>query len=427
MILIIGMITMVCMPLVSAIQTDSIYVGETGKIAGYCTYDYDANRYGDYIVWTRALDIYDNSGNVAPDNDVTDFRDPSWIMVQRISTGESWNLTEDYNAGLKVSPNQYYHSQSASINDGKILYEYVYGDEAWERTLFMYNITFNETWQIPHQSLSTYTSGYEHQIFGDWIYFTHYGTGRYIYIYNYETGEGRRIDGGATSNGNLGMDDEFVWFTDSTTTPRVMKMYGLATGRSITISGINIGASIYASNKASLDGKLGIYLDDGDADSYILDLVGENITDQGGDITIYWEDIASENIIEVDLEDSYDSYAPFTDGYNAVYSISDGSQQDILYYHISDGRQYYIASSNNDERLSDFSGTIILYHSNINSFTHDNDKSDDYDIYRTISDTENIGHTITNIIPIVIILIAVFFIAGALIYFGNSGSSGGML
>ena len=66
----ISMLIIVAMPIANAIQTDKIYVGTTGAIGGYNTYDYDAQRYGDYIVWIRALDIYDDLGNVAPDGSV---------------------------------------------------------------------------------------------------------------------------------------------------------------------------------------------------------------------------------------------------------------------------------------------------------------------------------------------------------------------
>lgn len=428
-ILIIGMIMMVCMPIVNAIQTDKIYVGETGIIGGYPTYDYDAQRGSDYIVWTRSIDIYDSIGNVNPDGDTSDIFDPSWIMVHQVSTGESWNITPDYDAGLKISPNYYYHSQSVSIDGSKILYEVMYGNDDWEKTLYMHNITTNETWHIPHGTLSAYTSGHDHQIHGDWIYFTHYGGGgRYIYVYNYITGEGRRIDGGALDNGNLGINDDFMWFTDRTGTPDIMKIYGLENGKLTQIDGTNIGASIYGCNKASYNDRyLGITLKIGtDYDSYIIDLEGMNITDDGGDVTIYWENIASENIIEVDTEDSYDSFAPYTDGYYAIYQYTDNNN-DIMIYNIGEDRKTYFASSNNDEILTDFTGSTILYNSNINSFTHNNDATDDYDIYRSLSDTENMANSFITIVPIVILIIFGFVIVGVFSVLGNNSGYGGML
>lgn len=427
--IVIGMLLMVAMPIVNAIHTDTVYVGETGKIAGYNTDDYDAQRWGDYIVWTRALDIYDSGGNVIPDGNVVSgggLHDPSWIMVQQISTGQSWNITPDYDAGLRISPNYYYHSGSVSIYNNHVLYETIYGDDNWERTLYMYNITTNETWHIP-QGLSTYTGGYEHQIFGDWIYFTHYGNGRYIYVYNYKTGEGRRIDGGATSNSYLGMNKDFMWFTDTGSSPNVLKIYGLYTGKLTQISGVNVGASIYASNKASSGGLLGVFLSaSGDMDSYIIDMEGMNITDQGSDTTIYWEDIAEDNLITVDTEDSYDSYAPYTDGFNAIYSISDGTQQDIMIYDIAEDRNIPFATSSNDERLSDYHSSMILYNSNINSFTKNNNPTDDYDIYRSVSDTEYINNTIWDYAPYIIILLVIGVILGAFKLFGAS-AGGGMI
>ncbi len=421
---------MMCVPIVNAIQTEKIYVGETGIIGGVPTYDYDGQKGDGYIVWTRALDLMDSGGNLIPDGDVVSaggLHDPSWIMIQDIGTGLSWNLTADYDAGFRTG-NYYYHSGSVSIYGKKVLYESIWGPSNWERTLYMYNITTNETWRIPHGFLSSYTSGYEHQIHDDWIFFTHYGGGgRIIYVYNYETGVGRRIDGGATSNTGLGINEDLMWFSDTTGTPDILKIYGLDTGKLTQIDGTNIGANIYASSKTSYDGKyLGLTLLIGtDYDSYIIDLEGMNITDEGGDEIIYWENIAEENIIEVDTENSYNSYAPFTDGRYEIYSYVDNNL-DIMIYDIDEDRKTYFASSNNDERLSDFTGSTILYNTNINSFTHNNDATDDFDIYRSVSDTEAISTTFINIVPIIIILVFAFFVVGAFVYLGNS-SSGGML
>ena len=429
--LIVGMIMMLCVPLVNAIQTDKIYVGETGIIGGVSTYDYDAQKGDGYIVWTRALDLMDSGGNLIPDGDVISaggLHDPSWIMIQEISSGTTWNLTADYDAGFRTG-NYYYHAGSVSIHGKKVLYELVWGTSNWERTLYMYNITSDETWQIPHGTLSTYTSGYEHQIFGDWIYFSHYGGGgRQIYVYNYETGEGRRIDGGATSNTGFGINEDLMWFSDTTGTPDILKIYGLDTGKLTQIDGTNIGATIYASSKSSYDGRyLGLSLLIGtDYDSYIIDLEGMNITDEGGDVLIYWENIAEENIIEVDTENSYNSYAPFTDGRYAIYNYV-GNNLDIMIYDIDEDRKIYFVASSNYEGLSDFTGSTILYNTNINSFTHNNDATDDFDIYRSVSDTEAISSTFINAVPVIIILVFVFFVVGAFAFMFRNDGYGGMI
>jgi len=416
---------MVSMPLVGAISTDKVYVGETGLIGGYPTYDYDAYRWGDYIVWVRALDIYDNSGNVNPDGDVTDRFDPSWVMIHQISTGESWNITPDYDAGLFISPNQYHHAQAVSIWGGKVLYEYVYGDDDWERTLYMYNITTEEYWNIPHGSLTSHTSGHTHQIYGDWICFTTYGGGgRTIYVMNYKTSEGRRIDDGEVSNTAIGMDEDFVWFTATAGSPDILLIHGLVNDVVTAISGEHIGASIYAGRKSS-NGLLGIRIvQGGNSDSYIIDMEALNITDEGGDKTIYWEDIPDDALIEVDTE-SYDSYAPLTDGNYAIYNY-DNAERDIMIYDIDSEQKTYFATSSNDEVLSDYYNTMIIYRTNINSFVHNNDARDDYDIYRSVSDTEFIGESITAIVPIVIIILITGAILGAFKLFG-SGGTGGMI
>lgn len=420
---------MLCVPIVNAIQTDKIYVGETGIIGGVPTYDYDAQKGDGYIVWIRALDIYDNSGNAIPNGDPTDHYDPSWIMIQDIRTGLSWNITPDYDAGFRrTSPDFYYHADAVSIHNKKVIFsDYIYGGTLnYEQQIYMYNITTDETWHIPHDSLSTYSAGSVHQIFGDWIYFTHYDGIRYIYVYNYKTGEGRRIDGGATTTSNLGMNDEFMWFTDTVGTPDILKIYSLETGKLTMIDGTNVGANIYASDKASYDDQyLGLTLNiGGNWDSYIINLEGMNITSEGGDETIYWEDIADENLIIVDDEVSYDSYAPYTDGRYAIYDYTNNNR-DIMIYDIKEDRKIYFTASSNDERLSDFTGSTILYHTNLNSFTHNNDATDDYDIYRSVSDTEAISSTFNNAVPVIIILVFAFFVVGVFAYLGSSG--GGML
>lgn len=432
MLLIIGIVAMVCMPIVNAIQTDTIYVGITGTMGGYNTYDYDGQRWGDYIVWTRALDIYDSGGNVNPDGDIIaggGLHDPSWIMIQQISTGESWSITPDYDAGLRLSsPDYYYHAGAVSIYNNRVLYEEVYGTLNYHRTLYMYNITTNTTWQIPHGTLSSFTAGYEHQIFGDWIYFSHWGgSGHLIYVYNYVTTEGRRIDNGQVQNSNLGMNEEFMWFTDATTSPRPLLIYGLDTGKLTVINGTNVGANIYASSETSRDGLLGVYTDiGGEADSYIIDLEGMNITNIGGDVEIFWEDIASENLIVVDTSSSYDSYAPFTDGNYAVYGYFD-NEFDIAIYDIGDNQTISFVNTSNREQLSHYYNSMIIYSTNQNSFIKNNDVSDDSDIYRSESDTENIGNTIISVIPFIIIILAVGFILGAFKLFGESAGSGGMI
>jgi len=426
--LMIGIVAMICMPIVNAIQTDKIYVGTTGAIGGYNTYDYDCYRYGDYIVWVRSLDIYDSGGNVNPDGDTIDMYDPSWIMLHQISTGESWNITPDYDAGLKIAPNYYYHSQSPTISNNKILYEEVYGDDNWERTLYMYNISTDEHWQIPHGSLSQYTAGYEHMIYGDWIYFTHYGGGgRQIFVYNYDTGEGRRIDDGVVLNSNLGMNEDFMWFSDTSGSPHDLMIYSLETDKLTEITGVNVGYNIYASDKSSMDGLLGITIKSGvDFDSYIIDMEGMNITSEGGTELIYWENIAEENIIVVDTDDSYNSYAPYTDGNYAIYQYYE-NEADIMIHDIDDNSSTVFINSDNDEDLYDYYNTMILYSTNQNSFTHNNDATDDYDIYRSESETENIGNTITEMIPLIIIIMVIGAILGAFAMFGGSAGDGGML
>jgi len=420
---ILGICLLVSMPLVGAISTDKIYVGETGLIGGYPTFDYDAHRWGDYIVWIRGLDIYDGSGSVNPDGDVMDYYDPSWIMVYQISTGESWNITPDYDAGLRVSPNIYYHADSLAIYGTHILYSEFYGSLHYQAHLVMYNLTTDERWVVQPTALYPEARGYENGVYGDWLYFTHYGSsGRLIFVYNYKTGEGRRIDDGELSNTALGMDEDFMWFTATGGTPDILKIHGIVGDKITTISGEHIGADIYAS-PTSYNGLLGISLDDGvDSDSYIIDMGILNITDVGADVTIYWEDIPDDAKIVVDTE-AYDSNAPLVWGGYAVYNYYNANQ-DIMIYDIDDGRKIYFATTDNDEILTDYHNTMIVYTTNVNSFVHNNDARDDYDIYRSLSDTEYINRTITNIAPMILIILVAGAILGAFKLFGSSGSGG---
>ena len=434
MLIAISMLVIVVMPVVNAIQTDTIYVGQTGAIGGYNTFDYDAQRYGDYIVWTRALDIHDTSGNVNPDGKVSGssaFYEPSWVMIQKISTGVTWNATPDFDAGLRVSPNIYYHAESVTVHDNKVLYEYSYSTYNSARTLYMYNITTNETWKVPTPTYQTH--GYEHKIYGDWIFYTTYPSGREIYVYNYETGEGRRVDGGATTNGYIGLNHDFVWFSDRTTSPNYLKIISLQTAKVTEIKGINVGLHIYASSETSPDGRyLGVFTYNGaDRDSYLLDLEGMNVTSDGANELIFWEDIDPEHLIIVDENDAYDSFAPFTDGYYAVYThrvyqanVID-MNNDISIYNIRDNETRVLAGSSHNEYLTHYYGSVVLYHTNQNSFIQNNDAGDDFDIYRTVSDTENIGNTIWSYAPFILIMLVVGFILGAFKLFGSAGFDGG--
>ena len=148
-------------------------------------YDSKPCTNGDYIVWRRAIN--------QNDNEYIELREPSWIMVYNMRSGESWNITEKNK--LMGNPNIYYHAESPEIHGNKIIYERQRSPNSYDTGLFMYNISSNETWEVPLRSTS-HAHGHHHLIEGDWIAYTHKESNkRQAYLLNYEDGNYRTIIG----------------------------------------------------------------------------------------------------------------------------------------------------------------------------------------------------------------------------------------
>lgn len=138
-------------------------------------YDNQPNVWGDHIVWRRAIN---NNGN-----QYIDLREPSWIMLYSIKSGKSWSITP---VDTVMKSDIYQHAESPDIWGNKVIYEAQVSPNSYDTKLFMYNISSEETWELPIQA-TEYAHGHLHVIWGDWIAYTDISqSGRQAYLYNYK-------------------------------------------------------------------------------------------------------------------------------------------------------------------------------------------------------------------------------------------------
>lgn len=145
-------------------------------------YDSKPSVWGNNVVWRRA-----NNQN---ENSYIELREPSWIMVHNLYSGNTYNITQEN--GI-IRDTVYHHAEAPDIWNGKIIYEAQINGNSADTELFMYNISTKDTWCIPIKS-TQWAHGHLHAIYGDWITYTHVeNRKRQTYLYNYEADISRTV------------------------------------------------------------------------------------------------------------------------------------------------------------------------------------------------------------------------------------------
>lgn len=148
--------------------------------------DSNADAWNCFVVWERGLDLNDDG--------VIHWAEPSWIMIHDITSGESWNITQEYEVGVyRYSTTYYYHAKYPEICGDKVIYRYytLLGSTPSLTATYigMYNITRGETWdRVPIPSDSGYNYG-TISIYDKWIFSSDGVSKKEITLYNYETTE----------------------------------------------------------------------------------------------------------------------------------------------------------------------------------------------------------------------------------------------
>ena len=142
---------------------------------------------------------------------------------------------------------------------------------------------------------------------------------------------------------------------------------------------------------------------------------------------IGWLTFGSDNITVVQDDSTKDDFGAFVWGNYVVYSSrAIGLSADVRIYNIGSNRTTELTSSAYDWWASDFKGDKIIMYSNLNQDSPTYTLSDDYDIYRTVTDLESITSTMFNVTPVIIIVLVAMAILGAFRFFG-SGANGGLI
>jgi len=334
-------------------------------------YDSNPRINNNYIVWRRAV----NQNN----NEYIELKEPSWIMVYDIEKGKTWNIT-DMNTILGGS-NIFSHAQSPEIYGDKIIYEKQGSANSWDTRLCMYNISSKKTWEIPLRS-TTKAHGHFHQIYNDWIAYTHIENGkRQAYLLNYENWNYRTI---ISKNDNYSvygmvMHGNYVVITAlNETNDFEILIYNIQSGLRESINLIRNYSKIIAT---SISG-----------DRIALNLLETNGNNTQWNTYIY--NINSQSLFKhID-----NTYGLMIYGDNTAYQMGNN-----IYY---SGTNITVIQSIGSQRLGDIHGNEIVWTDNSNGESQYGDARDDWDIFfrEQVTPTEMIS---TNMIFIIIIVILV--------------------
>ncbi len=395
--------------------------------------DTDAQVWGTNIVWRRGVDL-DMDGLIS-------YKEPSWIMLKSVATDEEWTISEDYSAGLRLAPDLYYHAESPSINGNHIIYHNMYADDSWEVHMNMYNISTTETWDfVPFSTTSnSWCSGMEAEIYGDWIMYSHWGSTKSLYIYNFETGEGRTLEL-TVNTGGFSMTNDYMVYTEFLTAPTTSQIYvyNIGTMKTIGLNYADKGAVQIRSGYQCIYGDmLGLRLLDASPSSwntYLLDMSGWNWTAIIDAESYNWAYVDTtrniniqDNTIVVDIDSTYDSFTPLIWENYVFYIKKTGTiDYDIVYYNIAKNETEIIVETPYNSQVTDIYIDKLVWQDTRNSFTQNGDLTDNWDIYRMVTDVESIGSSLSNVVPLILIMLVSMSIIGAFMYFGNS-ADGGMI
>jgi len=344
-------------------------------------YDSQPKVWGDYVVWRRAIN--QNA------NEYIELKEPSWIMIHDLTTGDTWNITP---ADTQISGEVYHHAQSPDISNGKVVYEAQTGLNSFDTALFIYNISSKMTWELPILS-TAYAHGHLHCISGDWVAYTDIQNGsRQAYLYNYQDRIYRTIMGVNSGNSTYGMvmSNNYVVLTVKNESGAYgIITYGIGTGKTgyITIEGAGVlmATSVYNSKVGIISKQVGEA--EWSAQIYVI---GTGFIDSfnANGILVWDEQVAYYN------------------GHN-IYLMQDDADGWVIIY-------------GQNQRLGDLYKNTVVWSDNENSEALYGDARDDYDIYiRTVITDEEIFIDRMTIVGVIVVIILIAILLRVKMYSGN--------
>jgi len=393
-----------------AIDTDYVVVDPSPYV------DSHAHVWGTKVVWRRAINI---------DNDpyIDVLLEPSWIMMYDTASKESINITP---ANVLNVWGDYESAEAPAIWGNKIIYEYQYGDDGWEDQLRMYNISSGETWTVPIPI--THTSGHSHNIHGEWILASHYGTGnRQLYLYNYITTEFKTMI--STADPYTALDPcisnnhaIYTRYNPSTLVFQVC-IFNLTSYKLAILDATDIGSN----NLRSFDVydytlSLGVQKVTPVTtwDSYVYDLTAIPWDTFGISQVFYWGSHISGNVTTVDDNSTYDSYPGYIWGDWVAFNV-DGTYNDVIAYNMASNRTVNVTVNSYTQTVSGIYMDKIVWVDNRNGDTNYGNYSDNWDVYRTQTASENVSELIWAILPLILVGMAVTAVAVAIKGIGGRG------
>lgn len=394
--------------IVSALQNDVVIVG------GSEYYDGEARVWGPYITWRRGIDD-DSSGSI-------DYDEASWIMVNNINTGISWNITPP-DPYTNPTTGFAWHAEDPDIYNGRIIFEYMYASGYNAARIAMHNITQNETWwTVPTETINTKAFGVGHRIYGDWIVWSHRDAVLFdAFLMNWRTPDEHiwAVQTPLLDTLNFAsLNDEYAVFSiyNTGTTEYRVEIYNLTDMSMMTIDFTGDKLRLYATS--IYDNILAVYTEEVDFGLQLIDL-----SNLSWSTTYTWADL-QHNIVAERIISGYDLHFPIIYGSWVAYNIEvPGSQPDVCVWNYDTNRNINLTTNAYRQYLTDFKGDKVIYYDNTFSITHYNDMRDDFDVYRTLTDNENISNFFMNIAPFVIVIMMIGVIFGAIKTFGESGDS----
>lgn len=393
-------------------------------------YDNNAQVWGNYIVWRRAINI---------DNDpYIDFgTEPSWIMVNNIVTGETWNITPANVKSPQSGDTLYEWAEAPSIWNGHVIYEYTYGDEAYETRIYMYNISSNETWDVPFPT--TYQAGHSCFIYDDWIMATHYGTSyRQLYLYNYRTTEFKTLISASDPHtaSYVGAYGNFVVYTryNPSTVVYDIAIFNLSSSsyQTVILDGTDAGINSILFDDI-YDDKIVIDVLEVTPTSswnlYLYDISAIDWTTVGIEETYQWNSHISSNVTPIDVDFTSDARYGSMWGEWIVYADYPGSvgstAPNVRAVNYVSNRTMNLTYSGYYQFPQDMYMDKLVFTDNKNSDTNFGNATDNYDIYRLQTDIESLSLSIWAILPLIMVAMAAVAIGAAAKVFGGVGGGGG--
>jgi len=388
-------------------------------------YEDSATVWGRYIAWRVGVDKN-------ADGDI-DINEPSWIMLHDTTTGVSEAITPTESAGYRTA-SFYYHAEAPKLYGSKLTYLDLVGTAHNKYTLRMYNITTDETYEVPYANQLPALSGLlstRHDFYGDWVAISSYQTThRQLYLYNIEDNIARVLLPTTETDVSVitvYMNDDFASYTKLNTVTDIWSLgvYNFSSNKNaiiatpVTISEIIVG-SVYKNY-------IGIsYETSLNYNGALMNLNGigwdtGSWTGNPPSQTFNWDNLQS-NITIFDDDTTYHTLNVIIWGNYVFYNnATTNYDSNVMVYNINNDEISYVTNSIYRQVLTDVYDDKILWHTNENSLVYDYNAKANFDIYRTQTDLETLGQDVINMAPLIIITLFFAFALGAFLLFGRNG------